>query len=128
MQLEWLRKKLPSSGPVPLRVKTSAAYKEILEQHGQLITPYFAARLARVSRQRIYQLLEQGKFTIVVAWGVVQLPLAEFERWENSKRKPGRSGKPVRKHRKKPVPEIPNASQLEFWTKSPSEERTTVPN
>ena len=113
---------------VPLRVETSAAYKEIIEQHGQLITPYFAARLARVSRQRIYQLLEQGRFTIVVAWGVVQLPLAEFERWENSERKPGRVPKRRRRHRKEPVRVTKNVAQLEFWTERPGEERSTESN
>ncbi len=90
MDLEKLRKKLPSSGPVTLCVNTSEGYNETVEQHGHLILPYIASMMANTSQQRIYSLIDQGKFTKIVVFGVVHIPHREFQRWQESPRTAGR--------------------------------------
>lgn len=95
--MERLRKKLPSSGPVTLCVQTPEGFNQVVEDYGVLITPYIAAMIAKVSQQRIYNLIEQGKFTRFVLFGVLHLSHLEFEKWRKSPRKVGRP-KTVQQH------------------------------
>lgn len=88
--MEKLRKELPSSGPVTLCVDTPEGFKEVVDDYGAIITPYIAAMIAKVSPQRIYALIEQGKFTRIVLFGVVHVSHREIEQWQKSPRKVGR--------------------------------------
>lgn len=112
--MERLRKKLPSSGPVTVRVHTPEALKEAIDKHGNLITAFVASKMAKVSEQRIYSLLEQGRFTIIVAYGVVHIPHLEFERWRRSPRKRGRPSNKEREQRVKSDSAMKKDAQLEF--------------
>jgi len=118
--MERLRKKLPNSGPVTVRVNTPEAMNEAIDKHGTLITAFVASRMAKVSEQRIYSLLDQGKFTIIVAYGVAHVPHLEFERWRKSARKCGRPRNPERENRVQPGSGSKKATQLEFETKEAS--------
>ena len=79
-----------ASQPITLVVTTPEAFQEAVDHFGVLITPYVASIMAQVSKQRIYNLMEQGKFTKIVVFGTIHISRIEFEKWAKSLRKPGR--------------------------------------
>jgi hypothetical protein len=86
-----------SSAPVTLVVTTPEGFKEAVDHFGILLAPYQAAIIANVSKQRIYNLIEQGKFTKIVLFGMVHISQIEFERWAKSPRMSGRPRSPGKK-------------------------------
>lgn len=90
MNLEQLREKLPGSGRRSYSVNSSEEYKKATEEFGNLITVYVASKMAEVSQQRIYNLMDQGKFTRIILYGVVHVAYGEFETWRMSPRTVGR--------------------------------------
>ena len=76
--------------PEPIRVESVEALSLIVSQYGPLITPFMASQMAHVTHQRIYALLEQGRFKKVLVFGVVHMPARDFDAWAHSSRKGGR--------------------------------------
>lgn len=93
MNLKRLRKKLPGSKAKSLIVNSIEGYKRITEVVGILITTHVASKMAKVSQQRIYRLINRGMFVRIVVFGVVHVAYGEFETWRRSPRVPGRPRK-----------------------------------
>lgn len=104
MNLEQLREKLPGSGPRSLIVNSGEEYKKTTEEFGSLITVYVASKMAEVSQQRIYNLMDQGKFTRIVIYGVVHVVYGEFETWRMSPRRAGRPRTQAKENKKSLIP------------------------
>lgn len=71
-------------------VNTEAELEQVIQEHGVLITCSAAAAMAGVSDQRIQALIELGKFTKFVIFGLIQISKREFDQWKNSARTSGR--------------------------------------
>lgn len=71
-------------------VNTAESFEAVTQQYGTLITPFVASAMAGVTNQRIYALIEAGKFTKIVVYGVMQIPKKEFDQWNRSAREAGR--------------------------------------
>lgn len=79
--------------PQTVRVETTRQLRRVHEEWGALISIVAAANVADVSRERIYHLLDEGRFTRFVLWGVAYVALDEFEQWNGSERSVGRPRK-----------------------------------
>ena len=67
-------------------------FKALQEKHGMLIPACMAADLGGVSRQRVWQLFDEGKLQRVDYGGHVYVSEASFQTWLESERHAG--GKP----------------------------------
>jgi hypothetical protein len=76
-----------------LSAETQQEFDAVVREHGPLLTPYMASVVGGVSRQRIYELIELDRFTKVVAFGIVMVPMREIENFRETRRGAGRPRK-----------------------------------
>jgi len=67
--------------------------KAVVEKHGLLVPPQLAADLLGVSRQRVHQLMEQGRMKRVEVLGQVFITEDDLHAFARSERKNGRPPK-----------------------------------
>lgn len=63
---------------------------DAVNEHGPLFPPWFATAVLNVSRQRVHQLLEEGKLAYVVVAGKAMIPMASLELYLSEEHKAGR--------------------------------------
>lgn len=68
----------------PVRANTMTEFAQVIQKHGHLITPSLAAQFIKVSPARIYNLIDEGRLTKIVVYGVIHVPLTQVNRivWE----------------------------------------------
>jgi len=63
---------------------------DAIDQHGPLLTQVMASNVMQVSRQRVHQLVNDGKLASVEVNGTPMVPVAAVEAWMAEETKAGR--------------------------------------
>jgi len=63
-------------------VEDMATFAEAIRRHGPLLAVGMAAQLTGRSRQRLYLLVDSGRFTKLSLFGQVHIPIAELQAWQ----------------------------------------------
>jgi len=69
--------------------------REIIEKEGVLLPPSFVGKILNISRQRVYQLIDSGRFKVVDLGGHSMITENSILEWAKSERQVGRPVNPA---------------------------------